>query len=250
MKMAILKIVVGIGLVIGIGLFDSRANPLYAANLLTGIMFAVMGFIEVSSKDLNRSQSTLETLDDTWNKLYENQYTEMRSAIEGTDQRWATRLKRQEETSEQERTALMELLSDETPVERKSISLALRNKIIKRDHSICSYCGEAGTTQGGPDGLAWNIDHVIPVSRGGRTVPGNLTLSCGTCNSQKKDCMPFEFIRRIAPPPRFNTKKQQMFLLFNEGMDAEQAAKEMGYPRGHATPRGYFREWQQQGGGM
>lgn len=42
---------------------------------------------------------------------------------------------------------------------------------------LCAYCDQLATT--------W--DHVIPVSRGGETVPGNILPACGTCNSSKRD---------------------------------------------------------------
>jgi hypothetical protein len=39
----------------------------------------------------------------------------------------------------------------------------------------CAYCGEPGTT----------IDHVIPISRGGRDAPDNVVPACHPCNSSK-----------------------------------------------------------------
>ncbi len=37
------------------------------------------------------------------------------------------------------------------------------------------------------------IDHLIPISKGGKHVQGNLILTCQKCNRQKSDAMPWEF---------------------------------------------------------
>jgi 5-methylcytosine-specific restriction endonuclease McrA len=41
----------------------------------------------------------------------------------------------------------------------------------------CAYCGAPATT--------W--DHIVPVSKGGKTEPGNIVPACLSCNSSKKD---------------------------------------------------------------
>lgn len=49
--------------------------------------------------------------------------------------------------------------------------------LIERFDGKCVYCGKPGTT--------W--DHIVPVSQGGKTEPGNIVLACESCNSSKKD---------------------------------------------------------------
>lgn len=34
-------------------------------------------------------------------------------------------------------------------------------------------------------GMAWNIDHIVPVARGGKTTDGNLQILCAPCNGKK-----------------------------------------------------------------
>lgn len=48
----------------------------------------------------------------------------------------------------------------------------------------CAYCPEPATT--------W--DHVLPVSAGGRTVPGNIVPACVSCNSRKGNRDLYDFI--------------------------------------------------------
>lgn len=48
----------------------------------------------------------------------------------------------------------------------------------------CAYCAKPATT--------W--DHIAPVSRGGRTVPGNIVPACVSCNSSKRDKDVFNFL--------------------------------------------------------
>lgn len=54
-----------------------------------------------------------------------------------------------------------------------------RRNIFIRDHYTCQYCGR----RPGKDDLT--IDHIVPKSRGGRTVWENVALACTTCNTKK-----------------------------------------------------------------
>ena len=51
----------------------------------------------------------------------------------------------------------------------------------------CAYCGAT-------DGIM-EIDHIYPVSRGGGNERENLTLACRSCNRQKADRTPQEWLR-------------------------------------------------------
>jgi 5-methylcytosine-specific restriction endonuclease McrA len=67
---------------------------------------------------------------------------------------------------------------------RKSISKNLRYAILERDKFTCQYCG--GTS---PD-VKLTIDHLLPVSAGGETVPHNLVTACNDCNAGKSGRLP------------------------------------------------------------
>lgn len=71
---------------------------------------------------------------------------------------------------------------------RELCSAAVRIRVMKRDRFRCTYCGVPGTD------AELEIDHIIPVSKGGSNHMSNLTTSCRKCNQSKgnKKIMPKE----------------------------------------------------------
>jgi 5-methylcytosine-specific restriction endonuclease McrA len=55
---------------------------------------------------------------------------------------------------------------------------------------LCLYCDSEATT--------W--DHIVPVSNGGRTEPGNMAPACRSCNSKKHSTNVLDFIERYHLP--------------------------------------------------
>ena len=66
-------------------------------------------------------------------------------------------------------------------MERKNISKKLRFEVYKRDNFTCQYCGRKA-----PD-IVLNIDHIVPVSKGGTNEILNLITSCFDCNNGKSN---------------------------------------------------------------
>ena len=58
----------------------------------------------------------------------------------------------------------------------------LRERIKLRDNYTCQQCGKYM-----PDGVGLHIDHIIPVSKGGKTVESNLQVLCSVCNGSKSN---------------------------------------------------------------
>ncbi|GAF81485.1 unnamed protein product, partial [marine sediment metagenome] len=56
-----------------------------------------------------------------------------------------------------------------------------RRNVYKRDGSRCQYCGKKFKSED------LNLDHVIPVSRGGKDSWYNVVCSCVPCNLRKGD---------------------------------------------------------------
>jgi 5-methylcytosine-specific restriction endonuclease McrA len=61
-----------------------------------------------------------------------------------------------------------------------------RARVLARDRYRCQYCGRRGTQ------FDLTLDHIIPKSRGGRSVPENLCAACRGCNTRKGDRTPDE----------------------------------------------------------
>lgn len=66
--------------------------------------------------------------------------------------------------------------------ERKVMNDDIRYDILKRDNFTCQKCG--ATAQ---DGAKLHVDHIIPVSKGGKTTPSNLQTLCDRCNMGKSN---------------------------------------------------------------
>lgn len=64
--------------------------------------------------------------------------------------------------------------------QRRQMTKELRQQIMKRDHYTCQNCGKYM-----PDGVGLQIDHIIPISKGGKTVASNLQVLCSKCNGRK-----------------------------------------------------------------
>ncbi len=65
--------------------------------------------------------------------------------------------------------------------------MGLYSYIRYRDQGICVYC---------EDEIGQEIDHVLPRSRGGKTISANLVLACGACNRAKYSHLDEEMIRK------------------------------------------------------
>lgn len=70
-------------------------------------------------------------------------------------------------------------------LERAKMTDSLRYDMLKRDNFRCQICG--ATAQ--DDGVKLHVDHIVPVSKGGRTIPSNLRTLCDRCNMGKSDKM-------------------------------------------------------------
>lgn len=65
--------------------------------------------------------------------------------------------------------------------ERKTLSKKIRFEVLKRDKFTCQYCGKSA-----PD-VVLEIDHIKPVSKGGKNDIMNLVTSCKDCNRGKSN---------------------------------------------------------------
>jgi len=71
-----------------------------------------------------------------------------------------------------------------------------RRNIFYRDKSHCQYCGKVFAQRD------LNLDHVVPLSRGGRSEWTNVVTACVPCNSRKGNRLPDEAGMRLVRQPR------------------------------------------------
>lgn len=76
---------------------------------------------------------------------------------------------------------------------RRGITLSLRYKVLVRDNFKCVRCGRNPATN---PGVELHVDHIIPFSRGGKTLLENLETKCKECNLGKGDKFNEKFLTR------------------------------------------------------
>lgn len=67
-------------------------------------------------------------------------------------------------------------------IERAKMSDSLRYDVLKRDGFRCKICGASAE-----EGAKLHVDHIIPVSKGGKTEMNNLQTLCDRCNIGKSN---------------------------------------------------------------
>jgi len=60
-----------------------------------------------------------------------------------------------------------------------STNIHIRIAVLRRDRQECRHCGAIAKN------VRMEIDHIIPISRGGKDVFHNLQVLCRTCNRRK-----------------------------------------------------------------
>jgi 5-methylcytosine-specific restriction endonuclease McrA len=83
--------------------------------------------------------------------------------------------------------------------------------VLKRDRHSCGYCGEKANT----------VDHILPISRGGRNTWTNTVAACHSCNTVKANRTPKEASMPLRLKPYAPSRSQ---LMVPERMADERAA--------------------------
>lgn len=74
--------------------------------------------------------------------------------------------------------------SGHSKAQRSAMTNDLREAIKKRDNYTCCLCGNSVFNE---PNLLLEVDHIIPISKGGKTEASNLQTLCWRCNRTKKD---------------------------------------------------------------
>ncbi len=84
----------------------------------------------------------------------------------------------------------IEIVGDEEIRKEKEKARRLRHTqwwYNKLQAGVCYYCNQ----EVGRDQLT--MDHVVPISRGGKSKKGNIVAACKECNNRKKYLLPVEW---------------------------------------------------------
>jgi len=79
--------------------------------------------------------------------------------------------------------AVLKLMKLVRSIYKSKVPFSKRNVMV-RDGFVCAYCGTKDKRL--------TIDHVIPISKGGKTSFENCVAACKNCNSTKNDRIPSE----------------------------------------------------------
>lgn len=82
----------------------------------------------------------------------------------------------------QRNIAVKKTVDEQIRIERAKMSDSLRYDVLKRDGFRCCICGATADS-----GVKLHVDHIYPVSKGGRTEMKNLQTLCERCNMGKRD---------------------------------------------------------------
>lgn len=75
-------------------------------------------------------------------------------------------------------------ISAQAKEQRAIMTPKLRNHILERDNHTCCICGNSIHNE---HNLLLEVDHIIPISKGGLTIESNLQTLCWKCNRKKSD---------------------------------------------------------------
>ena len=92
---------------------------------------------------------------------------------------------------------------------RESVSTSKRFNLFKRDGFTCQYCGSK------PPAVVLELDHILPVAKGGTSVDHNLITSCFTCNRGKSDRLLCDIPQPITEQLQEQVERQQQLDSYN-----------------------------------
>jgi hypothetical protein len=72
------------------------------------------------------------------------------------------------------------------------INFKLRQKVLERDQYTCQLCGhKANEKYADGESVKLEVDHILPLKQGGKTVEENLWTLCSRCNAGKKSLLDY-----------------------------------------------------------
>ncbi len=186
---------------------DYRSHGKYSPNTITRRFNTwnealLKAGIELSNiRDISEVE-LFKNIEEVWIKLgRQPKYLEFKQplskySVGPYEKRYGTWLKALQEfvdfiNSESEDTPLEKVIEEKqdktskdfiTHETKRNISDRLRFRILMRDGFTCKSCGRSPVKE---RGVELHVDHILPWSKGGETVPENLETKCKKCNLGK-----------------------------------------------------------------
>ena len=93
---------------------------------------------------------------------------------------------------------------------RTAIPKRVRMEVFKRDGFTCQYCGAT------PPSVVLEIDHVLPIAKGGTNEEMNLVTACEPCNSGKGAVLLTKVPESVAKRAEREQKMQEQLAAYYE----------------------------------
>lgn len=97
----------------------------------------------------------------------------------------------------------------------RGVPLLTNRTLFQRDRNLCLYCGAQFPAH------LLTRDHILPASRGGRSVWENCVTACRSCNQRKDDRTPEEARMRLLAVP-YTPNLAEYLILSNRRILADQ----------------------------
>ena len=105
-------------------------------------------------------------------------------------------------------------------MERVALSKKQRFNVFKRDCFACQYCGAT------PPGTVLEVDHIHPVSQGGKNVIDNLITACFDCNRGKGAGLLSSVPESVADRALIVAEKMEQLKAYEKLLKSKQKAEE------------------------
>ena len=91
------------------------------------------------------------------------------------------------------------MLRTEHREERIILPREVRQKVLRDNYKVCAHCGKPLTEK------TMTLEHIIPLSRGGKNEEANYCCLCPPCNKRKRNLffLPYGYYHAIIETPRF-----------------------------------------------
>lgn len=113
--------------------------------------------------------------------------------------------------------AVMRLIKVIRMIYKNRVPYSKRNVMI-RDKHVCGYCGSTKDL---------TIDHVIPLSKGGKTSFDNCVTACFGCNNKKNNRIPSEANMYLRKKP-YTPTISEFFMIKMKNLGVDKYLKELG----------------------